>query len=321
MERKTILIAGGAGFAGSHLCDALIQKGHRVICVDNLSTGNKKNIAHLLKHPNFKFVKGDVLNLSRLAATLPKSFGGKIREVYHLASPASPPRYQKDPVGTWKANTIGTLNLLELARRHHAKFLFASTSEVYGDPLAHPQKESYRGNVNPVGVRACYDESKRAGEALCMDYHRTYHLDVKIARIFNTYGPRMDKNDGRVVSNFITQALQGKPLTVYGTGKQTRAFMYIDDLITGLIKMMADKNFIGPMNLGNPNEFAVLELAKKIISLTKSSSRIAYRPLPQDDPKRRQPDISLAQSSLKWQPKVKLSLGLDKTIEYFKNVI
>lgn len=299
---------------GSHLCDALIKQGHQVLCVDNLSTGNKRNIKYLLKHQNFEFVKRGV---SHPTLTLPLK-GRELSEVYHLASPASPIHYQKDPIGTWKANTIGTLNLLELAKRHHSKFLFASTSEVYGDPLKHPQKETYWGNVNPVGIRACYDESKRAGETLCMDYLRMYHLDVKIARIFNTYGPRMDKNDGRVVSNFIIQALPHKPLTVYGTGKQTRSFQYIDDLIQGLIKTMSSR-ITGLVNLGNPDEFTILELAKKIIGLAKSSSRISYRPLPEDDPKQRRPDISLAKTKFRWQPKVQLKEGLLKTIDYFNH--
>lgn len=298
---------------GSHLCDYLINHDARVLCLDNLSTGNKKNIRHLLKHPNFKFVRGDVCELPP-APSLEKR--GGIKEIYHLASPASPSQYQKDPVGTWKANTIGTLNLLELARRHKAKFLFASTSEIYGDPLEHPQSEKYHGNVNPVGIRACYDESKRAGESLCMDYHQKCKIDVKIVRIFNTYGPRMDENDGRAVSNFITQALNNRPLTVYGTGRQTRSFQYIDDLILGLVKMMSS-NITGPVNLGNPQEFAVLELAKKIISLTKSSSRLVYRPLPKDDPRQRKPDISLAKAKLNWRPKFPLQQGLKKTITYF----
>ena len=316
ISKKTILVAGGAGFVGSHLCEALIKRGAKVIALDNLSTGNKKNIAHLLKHPNFKFIKGDVCDLTLTPSPRQER---EIKEIYHLASPASPPHYQKDPIGTWKANVVGTLNLLELARRQRSKFLFASTSEIYGDPKEHPQKETYWGNVNPVGLRSCYDESKRAGETLCMDYIRVHQLDVKIVRIFNTYGPRMDKKDGRVVSNFIVQALSKKPLTVYGSGKQTRSFQYIDDLVSGLVKMMQSRKFTGPVNLGNPNEFTVLKLAKKIISLTKSSSHIVYKALPLDDPKQRKPEISLAKSKLKWQPKVQLKEGLLKTINYFKN--
>ncbi len=322
MNIRKVLVAGGAGFIGSHLCDLLIDRGLMVIAVDNLSTGSKKNIRHLFGHPYFQFLKGDVCNQQWIK----KSFGhiqGKkdwddIKEIYHLASPASPYYYQKDPIVTWKANTIGTYNLLELARRHDAKFLFASTSEVYGDPLIHPQKENYCGNVNPIGPRACYDESKRAGEALVMDYYRKFKTEVKIVRIFNTYGPKMDKNDGRVVSNFITQALAQRPLTVYGTGKQTRSFMYVDDLIKGMVKMMLAK-FTGPVNLGNPQELAVLDFAKKIIKLTGSLSRVVYRVLPKDDPRQRKPDIALAKRRLNWQPKVDLKTGLLKTIDYFKN--
>ena len=313
--QKLILVAGGAGFVGSHLCEALIKRGARVLCLDNFLTGNKKNIRRLLKNPRFKFVKADITNMANLKKVQAESRG--IGEIYHLASPASPPRYQSMPIETWKANTLGTLNLLELAKRHKAKFLFASTSEVYGDPVEHPQKESYRGNVNPIGIRACYDESKRAGETLCMDYRRLFGLDVKIIRIFNTYGPRMDKNDGRVVSNFIVQALNGRPLTVYGTGRQTRSFQYIDDLAAAVLKMMAAKNFAGPVNLGNPTEVSVLGLAKKIIKLAKSSSRIVYKPLPEDDPKQRKPEISLAKRKLGWEPRVGLTEGLVKTINYF----
>lgn len=297
---------------GSHLCDYLINRNAQVLCLDNLSTGNKKNIRHLLKHPDFKFMRGDVSQRESLTILSKILFDS----IYHLASPASPPQYQKDPIGTWEANTIGTLNLLELARLHKSKFLFASTSEVYGDPLKHPQTEKYYGNVNPVGVRACYDESKRAGEALCMDYTRIYHLDVKIVRIFNTYGPRMDKNDGRVVSNFIIQALNHQPLTVYGTGRQTRSFQYIDDLIAGLTKMMSS-NITGPVNIGNPKEFTILELARKVFKMTRSSSRIVFKPLPEDDPKQRRPDIALAKRKFSWQPRFGLTEGLVKTINYF----
>lgn len=314
MKPKKILVTGGAGFIGSHLCDYLIGQRHWVVCIDNLSTGRKENISDLFKHPNFKFVKDNICQRESLTVLSKIPFDS----IYHLASPASPPQYQKDPIGTWQANTIGTLNLLELARRHRAKLLFASTSEVYGDPLVHPQTETYWGNVNPVGLRACYDESKRAGETLCMDYHRTYGVAVKIVRIFNTYGPRMDKNDGRVVSNFITQALANKPLTIYGTGKQTRSFQYIDDLISGLVKMMASpKAFVGPVNLGNPKEFTIKELALKVLKLTGSKNKIVYKPLPQDDPKQRRPDINLAKRKLAWSPRVSLSAGLIKTISYF----
>lgn len=305
---KRILVAGGAGFVGSHLCDYLIARGHFVMALDNLATGSRKNITHLSKHPRFKFIKADVINPVNIKAD----------EIYHLASPASPPYFQKNSLAIFKANIWGTYNLLQLTKKNRARFLFASTSEVYGQPLEHPQKETYFGNVNPVGIRACYDESKRAAETLCMDYHRKFGTEIKIVRIFNTYGPRMDKNDGRVISNFLVQALSGKPLTVYGTGQQSRSFQYVDDLVKGLVKMMASpKNFQGPVNLGNPNEFTVLELAKKIIRLTKSPSLIAHKPLPQDDPKQRRPDISLAKKHLKWSPKIELNQGLKKTITYF----
>jgi UDP-glucuronate decarboxylase len=317
VRRKTILVAGGSGFVGSHLCDALIHEGHFVIALDNLSTGNKKNVAHLLAHQNFKFVKGDVTETKPAFKQIEHY---KVDEIFHLASPASPPHYQKDAIATWKANTVGTLNLLELARKSKAKFLFASTSEIYGDPQVHPQVETYWGNVNPVGIRACYDESKRAGETLVMDYRRQFGLNAKIVRIFNTYGPRMDKNDGRVVSNFVNQALAQKPITVYGSGKQTRSFQYADDLINGLLKFMAS-NLTGPMNLGNPKEFTVLELAKKVLSLTKSKSKIVFKQLPQDDPKQRRPDISFAKNKLGWTPRVNLEKGLKKIIEYFTSVI
>jgi UDP-glucuronate decarboxylase len=313
INQKTILVAGGAGFVGSNLCEFLISRGNWVIALDNLSTGNIGNLKFLMKHPKFRFVKGDVCKLP-LTPSLEKR--GKIKEIYHLASPASPPHYQKDPIATWQANTLGTLNLLELAKQHKAKFLFASTSEVYGDPKVHPQTESYWGNVNPIGLRACYDESKRAGESLVMSYVRHYKLEAKIVRIFNTYGPKMDKNDGRVVSNFINQALQNKPITIYGKGTQTRSFMYIDDLVLGLTKMMSS-GIIGPVNLGNPEEFSVKQLAQKIIKLTKSASTLVYKPLPQDDPKQRKPDITLAKRFLKWQPKILLNSGLIKTISYF----
>ena len=311
MGKKTSLIAGGAGFVGSHLCARLLNMGDKVICLDNLSTGRRQNIRKFLSHRNFRFIRQDVV----------KKLNLKIDEIYHLASLASPSHYQKDPIATWQANTLGTLNLLQLAKKHHAKFLFASTSEVYGDPLQHPQKETYFGNVNPVGVRSCYDESKRAGETLCMDYFRKFKLPVKIVRIFNTYGPRMALDDGRVVSNFIVQALLGKALTIYGSGNQTRSFMYVDDLVEGLLKVMASKNFTGPVNLGNPHEFTVIKLAQLVIKLTKSKSRIVYRPLPQDDPERRRPDIGLARRKLRWAPQVRLRQGLRKTIGYFDNCL
>lgn len=315
-NKRQILVAGGAGFAGSHLCEVLVARGNFVIALDNLSTGNKKNIAHLLSRPNFQFIKGDIVYH---LATLPYlKRGREFDEVYHLASPASPSHYQKDPVGTWKANTIGTLNLLELASRYRAKFLFASTSEVYGDPLRHPQKENYFGNVNTIGVRSCYDESKRAGETLCVDFRRMRGVEAKIIRIFNTYGPNMDAGDGRVVSNFIVQALQNKPVIVYGKGLQTRSFQYVDDLIDGILKVMAKKNFYGPINLGNPGEFTIMELAERVIKLTGSKSKIAHKPLPPDDPKQRRPNIALAREVLGWEPKVVLSEGLKRTIAYFR---
>lgn len=313
--KKVILVAGGAGFVGSHLCEYLVSLGHFVIALDNLSTGNKKNINPLLSKKNFQFIKGDVCkwNLSKIGKT--------VTEIYHLASPASPVHYQKNPISTWKANTVGTLNLLELGRLNNANFLFASTSEVYGDPKEHPQKESYWGNVNPVGVRSCYDESKRAGEALVMDYHRQFKIQTKIIRIFNTYGPRMDSLDGRVVSNFIVQALNNLPLTVYGKGAQTRSFQYIGDLVHGMVKTMDMKGFTGPVNLGNPKEFTMLELASIIIKITKSTSKIIFKSLPEDDPKQRKPNISLAKKKLNWQPYIKLEDGLLKTIGYFRNVL
>jgi UDP-glucuronate decarboxylase len=309
LKNRTALVAGGAGFVGSHLCEKLLALGYKVICVDNLYTGKKTNILNLLKNKNFQFlnkdISKDVLNL-------------KINEIYHLASPASPPAYQKEPILTFKSNTLGTLNLLELAKKNKAKFLFASTSEVYGDPKEHPQKETYWGNVNPVGVRSCYDESKRAGETLTLDFGKVYKIETKIIRIFNTYGPKMDKNDGRVVSNFIVQALKNMPITVYGQGGQTRSFQYVSDLVAGIIAMMNAKNFSGPVNLGNPEEFTILELAKKIIKITNSKSKIVFKKLPQDDPVKRKPDIDLAKKRLKWQPKISVSDGLLKTITYFK---
>ncbi|HYV33273.1 MAG TPA: UDP-glucuronic acid decarboxylase family protein, partial [Candidatus Limnocylindria bacterium] len=304
LKKKTILVAGGAGFIGSHLCDVLLTQGHFVIALDNLITGSRKNIAHLAKHKRFKFIKADVSKVTKIKAD----------EIYHLASPASPPYFQKYAIEIFKANIWGAYNLLELAKKNKARMLFASTSEVYGQPLQHPQKETYFGNVNTVGIRSCYDESKRAAEALCMDYHRKFGVDLKIIRIFNTYGPRMFKNDGRVVSNFITQALAGKPLEIYGNGRQTRSFQYVDDLVSGIVKMMASpKTFIGPVNLGNPNEFTIIELAKKVLRLTGSKSKLIYKALPKDDPRQRKPDISLAQKKLKWKPMVNLEAGLSRT--------
>jgi len=308
-RNKKILITGGAGFIGSYLCEYLLQKGHKIICLDNLSTGNKKNIAYLLKNENFEFVKHDI--------TIP--YFRKVDEIYNLACPASPIHYQSDPVKTLKTNVLGVINMLDLARKNHAKILQASTSEVYGDPLVHPQKEDYWGNVNPIGLRSCYDEGKRCAETFFMDYYRQYRLSIKIVRIFNTYGPKMDINDGRVVSNFIVQALENRPITIYGDGNQTRSFQYIDDLIIGMVKMMnSGEKFIGPVNLGNPKEFTIKELAKEIIKLTKSKSPIVHKPLPIDDPRRRKPDINLAEKKLHWYPKLNLEKGLRKTIDYFQ---
>lgn len=316
-HHKTVLVTGGAGFIGSHLCEWLLREGHRVICVDNLFTGSEKNIAHLRAHPNFVFVKHDIIE--------PFYIEEPVHQIYNLACPASPIHYQSNAIRTIKANTIGMINVLGFAKKHGARVLQASTSEVYGDPLEHPQKESYRGNVNPIGPRACYDEGKRVAETLCFDYHRSHGLEIRVARIFNTYGPRMAANDGRVVSNFIVQALAGKPITVYGKGAQTRSFCYVDDLVEGLVHLMNvaprtsnfEHVFTGPVNLGNPREFTVLQLAKKVIALTKSSSRIVYKPLPQDDPQKRRPDIALAKKVLRWMPKVKLEEGLKRTIMYF----
>ena len=305
---KRILVTGGAGFIGSHLCDRLVAQGHEVLCLDNFFTGHRENILTLLDHKNFELLRHDVTEPILL----------EVDEVYHLACPASPVHYQSNPVKTIKTNVLGTVHMLGLAKRVHARILLASTSEVYGDPLVHPQTESYWGNVNPIGVRSCYDEGKRVAETLTMDYHRQNRVDVRIVRIFNTYGPRMLFNDGRVVSNFTVQALQGEPLTVYGKGEQTRSFCYVDDLVSGLIAMMNCDGFIGPVNLGNPNEITVLELAKRIIEMTGSKSQVAYRDLPPDDPTRRQPDISLAREKLKWQPQVGLEAGLAKTIADFK---
>jgi UDP-glucuronate decarboxylase len=308
---KTVLVTGGAGFIGSHLCDSLIKK-NKVICVDNLFTGNNENIKHLLANDNFRFVKHDIIQPLFLDDV-------KINQIYNLACPASPVHYQFNAIRTIKANILGTINVLGMAIKHKARILQASTSEVYGDPLEHPQKESYRGNVNCTGLRACYDEGKRCAETLMFDYHRQNKVDIRVVRIFNTYGPRMARNDGRVVSNFITQALEGKDITVYGNGKQTRSFCYVSDMIKGITAMMNNKDFIGPVNLGNPDEFTVLELANKVIELTKSKSEIAFNELPEDDPRKRCPNISLAKKMLTWEPKVNLEEGLQKTIEYFGN--
>lgn len=308
---KRILVSGGAGFIGSHLCTRLINEGHDVICLDNFFTGSKDNTIHLMDNHHFEVVRHDV--------TYP--YSAEVDEIYNLACPASPIHYQHDPIQTAKTSVMGAINMLGLAMRLDAKILQASTSEVYGDPIVHPQPESYWGNVNPVGYRSCYDEGKRCAETLFMDYHRQNNVRVKIIRIFNTYGPRMLPNDGRVVSNFILQALNNEDITIYGDGKQTRSFQYIDDLIEGMIRMMnTEDEFTGPINLGNPNEFPVLELAERIISMTGSSSKIVFKSLPDDDPKQRQPDITLAKEKLGWQPTVELEEGLKRMIEYFKNV-
>lgn len=311
---KLILVAGGAGFVGSHLCDRLVaDKDNLVVCIDNLSTGSEKNISHLRNKDNFIFQCEDICN------NIPDWYAAS--EIYNLACPASPIHYQSDPIHTTKTNVIGTTNLLELARISGAKFLQASTSEVYGDALVHPQSEGYWGNVNPDGVRSCYDEGKRCAESLCFDYNRQYGVPVKVVRIFNTYGPRMARNDGRVVSNFIVQALAGKPLTIYGKGEQTRSFQYIDDLIDGMVAMMAtDESVLGPVNIGNPGEFTIKELAVMVLNLTKSDSTVKRLPLPADDPRQRRPDITRAQELLGWEPKVDLKTGLRKTIDYFKRM-
>lgn len=306
--KKKILVAGGAGFIGSHLCYRLIDEGYEVTCLDNLSSGAKKNIAGLLHHPSFRFVHHDIVY----------PYHEEVDEIYNLACPASPVQYQSNPVGTTKASVIGSINLLELAYKVDAKILLASTSEVYGDPAIHPQHEKYWGNVNPIGLRSCYDEGKRCAESLFMDYHWQYDIPIKIIRIFNTYGPRMAQNDGRVVSNFIMQALRNKDITIYGSGRQTRSFQYVDDLIEGMVRMMNSRSeFVGPVNIGNPEEFTILELAEKIISLTGSASVIEHKPLPMDDPKQRKPDITLARERLKWEPQIGLDEGLKKMIGFY----
>ncbi|WP_372680714.1 UDP-glucuronic acid decarboxylase family protein [Desulfosarcina sp.] len=308
---KRVLVTGGAGFLGSHLCERLLAEGQDVLCVDNLYTGSKHHIAHLLSDHNFEFMRHDI--------TFPMYV--EVDEIYNLACPASPVHYQNDPVATTKVNVHGAINMLGLAKRRRAKILQASTSEVYGDPDVHPQPESYVGSVNPIGPRSCYDEGKRCAETLFFDYWRQHRLQIKIARIFNTYGPRMHPNDGRVVSNFIVQALNDQPITIYGDGSQTRSFAYVDDLIEGLVRLMkTDDAVTGPINLGNPGEFTILELAKKIIEITGSTSKIVHHPLPIDDPRKRKPDISLARDILKWQPAVDLDAGLEKTIAYFETL-
>jgi UDP-glucuronate decarboxylase len=311
---KKILVTGGAGFLGSHLCERLVNEGHHVLCVDNYFTGSKKNIEHLLDFKNFEVIRQDVCFPLYV----------EVDEIYNLACPASPFYYQWDPIQTMKTSVLGAYNMLGLAKRTGAKILQASTSEVYGDPSVHPQTEDYWGNVNPIGIRSCYDEGKRAAETLFMDYWRVHSVDARIIRIFNTYGPRMATQDGRVVSNFIVQALQGKDITVYGSGLQTRSFCYVDDLIEGMIRYMAldtEAATPGPINLGNPGEFTMMELAEKVIALTGTSSRILQQPLPQDDPKQRRPDISVAKKALGWEPTIDLDEGLQKTIDYFRNVV
>ena len=310
---KRILVTGGAGFIGSHLCERLLKDGNDVICLDNYFTGSKDNIRHLISNDHFELVRHDIT----------QPYTAEVDEIYNLACPASPIHYQHDPVKTIQTCVIGSMNMLGLAKRVEAKILQASTSEVYGDPNIHPQVESYWGNVNPIGIRSCYDEGKRCAETLFMDYHRQNNLRIKIIRIFNTYGPRMSMNDGRVVSNFIVQALRGEDITIYGDGKQTRSFQYVDDLVEGMVRMMDTRDeFLGPVNIGNPGEFTMLELAEKVIELTNSSSKIIFKPLPQDDPRQRKPDITIANKELGgWQPNIKLEEGLKKTINYFEKLI
>lgn len=303
-----ILVTGGAGFLGSHLCERLLEAGDEVLCLDNFFTGRKKNVQHLLNKPYFELIRHDVTLQILL----------EVDRIYHLACPASPIHYQYNAIKTIKANVLGTINMLGMAKRVKARILFASTSEVYGDPIVHPQKEDYWGNVNTIGIRSCYDEGKRVAETLMMDYHRQNKVDIKIVRIFNTYGPRMLANDGRVVSNFIIQALKGEAITVYGQGSQTRSFCFVDDLVEGMIRMMDCEGFIGPVNLGNPEEYTILEFAQKIITMTGSKSKISYKPLPSDDPKQRQPDITLAGQKLGWKPVISVTDGLKRTIDYFE---
>jgi UDP-glucuronate decarboxylase len=309
---KRILVTGGAGFIGSHLCERLLEQGHEVLCVDNFYTGARRNVVHLLSNPNFELLRHDV--------TFPLFV--EVDEIYNLACPASPVHYQHDPVQTTKTSVHGAINMLGLAKRRKAKIFQASTSEVYGDPAVHPQPEEYWGNVNPIGIRSCYDEGKRCAETLFFDYHRQHRLRIKVARIFNTYGPRMHPNDGRVVSNFIVQALKGEPITLYGDGAQTRSFCYVDDLVEGFLRLMATgEQVTGPINLGNPGEFTIRELAEKVIALTGSKSRLEHRPLPSDDPRQRQPDIAKAREILKWEPTVPLEHGLARTIAYFDELL
>ena len=310
--KKRILVTGGAGFIGSHLCERLLNEGNEVICADNFFTGSKQNIIHLLENPYFEIIRHDI--------TLPLYV--EVDEIYNLACPASPVYYSFDPVQTTKTSVMGAINMLGLAKRLKIKVLQASTSEVYGDPEVHPQTESYRGNVNPIGPRACYDEGKRCAEILFFYYYRQFKIKIKVIRIFDTYGPKIQPDNGRVISNFMVQTLKNKDITIYGDGSQTRSFYYVDDLVEGIIKMMNSReNFVGPVNLGNPNEFTILELAKKIIKLTNSKSKIIYKPLLEDDPKQRQPNIELAKKELKWEPKIQIDEGLKKTINYFERLL
>ena len=311
-DRRTILVTGGAGFLGSHLCDRLMAGGHNVICVDNFLTGRRQNVERWIGHPRFELKRHDVTHPLHV----------EVDEIYNLACPASPIHYQYDPIQTTKTSVLGAINMLGLAKRLNCRVFQASTSEVYGDPLVHPQTEDYWGNVNPVGPRSCYDEGKRCAETLFFDYHRQHGLEIKVARIFNTYGPRMHPSDGRVVSNFIVQALNGDPITIYGDGSQTRSFCYVDDLIDGFIRLMASPASVtGPINLGNPGEFTIKDLAEIVIDMTGSSSELIYLPLPQNDPRQRQPDITLAKSCLQWQPSVALCEGLSRTIEHFDTLL
>lgn len=310
--KKRILVTGGAGFIGSHLCKQLLEEGNEVLCLDNYFTGSKDNVLPLLKNPYFELIRHDIMN----------PYHAEVDEIYNLACPASPIHYQFDPIKTINVSVMGAINVLDLANQVKAKVLQASTSEVYGDPQVHPQTESYWGNVNPIGIRSCYDEGKRCSETIFMDYHRQYNVKIKIIRIFNTYGPNMHPQDGRVVSNFIVQALQGKDITIYGSGKQTRSFQYVSDLVNGMTKMMATgEDFIGPVNIGNPGEFTILELAENVLRLTNSKSKIIFMPLPSDDPTQRKPDISLAKEKLDWEPYIKLEDGLKETINYFKSIL
>jgi len=311
-QRKKILVTGGAGFLGSHLCEKLLAMGHEVICVDNFYTGNKDNLRSIIDHPYFEVIRQDIC----------QPLNVEVDQIFNFACPASPIHYQFDPVQTTKTNVHGSINVLDLAKRSQAQILQASTSEVYGDPHVHPQREDYWGNVNPIGFRSCYDEGKRCAETLFFDYHRQYHTRIKLARIFNTYGPRMHPNDGRVVSNFIVQALQNQPITIYGTGEQTRSFCYVDDLLEGILLLMnSPETITGPINLGNPVEFPIVELAQLILELTGSSSELVFHPLPSDDPKQRKPDISKAQEQLQWTPKIALKEGLIRTIDYFNAIV